>query len=844
MRKTGKTKILATIISIMMIVSMIPMGALAVSATPTGVAINSAADFAAMDPGGTYYLAASIELSETYAKVFTGTFDGNGQTVTTSVPMFGEVENATIQNFTVTSTVEITTGIAVEQSTQCGNANTAVGAVACATTNTYFADITNEANININAVSTELWFCGGIVGVILNAADETTDTEVSFTNCVNKAGIILSTANGNSAVGGIAGGCQSAKENITTIYIENCKNTVALIGAKAAGAVGYIQHAAVTVINFENTGSMSATGGIAGGVIGQIHGKPGQLNFENCVNSGDCTGTYAAGIVAYINNGYGQSFVGCTNSGNVSGANHAGGIIGGIGAYKSGETVIAGCYNDGLITDIGSYAGGIAGRLIAANCTVVNCDNVGAVTGPHAAGIIGWFQVNDSTMSGCTNEATITGTKAGGIIGQAQPNGLTVSNCMNNGDVYSNANKQYIGGVIGWLYGTGTIESCVNTGTVDVIDGVYGSQGAGGIAGHLSSGTAVVKNCYNTGDVKAGHTYVGGLVGVINTGAYVINSYTNADVIGKPMNDSVLIGQIGILFKTTGEAVSNNYYNGDKNQSLEKYGFSGTDVNTDVSSTKAFTDSDLASGQLTYDINNAAGETVFYQNINEGGATKDAHPVTDPTHGHVFKSGDDYYSIAFYTLNKASIRLRADHSGLRFATAVSVEDYNALKDKFTLSFGTLITPDAYLDVALGGGHSFTKDGLANLDTDNPYLDVTPTGVGTEVFNPLEGEDTKYYYFCGSISGIKPQNYEWDYSAIGYVSINGTEVYSADYATTNISHIANLAYNDRQATQSTTYKYEIAADSEYAIGNKVSYSPYSPSESENTIDELKIIRGYL
>lgn len=801
MKTTGKTKILAMIISIMMIVSMIPMGALAVSATPAGEAINSAADFAAMAADGTYYLAEDIKLSETYANVFTGTFDGNGKTVTTSVPMFGEVENATVQNFTVTGTAAITTGIEVAQDTQCGNANTAVGAVACVATDTSFAEITNNAKISIDATS-NLWFCGGIVGVMLNAADATTETTVRFTNCVNTATITLSNANGNSGVGGIAGGCQSATAGITNIYMENCDNTANLTGPKAAGAVGYIQHAAVTVINFENTGNMSASGGIAAGLIGQIHGVPGQLDFENCSNSGDCTGKFAAGIVGYINNGYGQSFIRCTNSGNISGASYAGGIIGGIGVHKAGETVFSECTNRGVVSDTVNYAGGIAGFLLISNCTVVKCDNFSAVTGPHAGGIVAWFQVNDSVMSECTNSATITGTKAGGIIGQAQPNGLTVSNCVNNGDVNSNGKKQYIGGVIGWLYGTGTIDSCVNTGTVGVVEGVAGSQGAGGIAGHLSSGTAVVKNCYNTGDIKAGYSFVGGLVGVINTGAYVINSYTNADVIGKPMNDSVLIGQIGILFNTTGEAVSNNYYNGDKNQSLEKYGFSGTDVNTDVSSTKAFTDSDLVSGQLTYDINNAAGETVFYQNINEGGAPKDAHPVTDPTHGYVFKNGEKLYSLAFYTLQSASVRLDGVERAMRFATAVNKNDYDFLTKnengpKLTFTFGTLITPDAYLEVA---GYDFTKAGLEKLDTTTHYLDVVPSDSGSGLFiNELRGaNNTDYYYFCGTISEIDQRNYEWDYSAIGYVTINGNTMYSGQYATRNIAYVANAALNDTAA----------------------------------------------
>ena len=804
MKTTGKTKILAMIISIMMIVSMIPMGALAVSATPAGEAINSAADFAAMAADGTYYLAEDIKLSETYANVFTGTFDGNGNTVTTSVPMFGEVENATIQNFTVTGTAAITTGIEVAQDTQCGNANTAVGAVACVATDTSFAEITNNAKISIDATS-NLWFCGGIVGVMLNATDATTETTVRFTNCVNTATITLSNANGNSGVGGIAGGCQSAKENITTIYIENCKNTVALIGAKAAGAVGYIQHAAVTVINFENTGSMSATGGIAGGVIGQIHGKPGQLNFENCSNSGECAGTFAAGIVGYINNGYGQSFIECNNSGNISGASYTGGIIGGIGTPK-GETVlfgcsIFGCSNNGLVVDTTNYGGGIAGYLKISNCTVARCENKKAVTAPHAGGIVGWFEVIDSSMSECTNDATatITGIKAGGIIGQAQPNGLTVSNCVNNGDVNSNGKKQYIGGVIGWLYGTGTIDSCVNTGTVDVIDGVYGSQGAGGIAGHLSSGTAVVKNCYNTGDVKAGYTYVGGLVGVINTGASVINSYTSADVVGKSNGTNMFIGQIGVLFNTTGDAVSNNHYNSDKNANIEKYAFSGTDVNSDVSSTKSFISKDLASGKLAYDINTAAGQTVFYQNINELGAAKDANPVLDPTHGYVFKHNETLYSLAFYTLETASIRLDGVERAMRFATAVNKADYDNLPAdvKGSISFGTLITPDDYLKAA---GNDFTKTGLEKLDTTTPYLNVVPSDNGSGLFiNELRGaNNTDYYYFCGTISEIDQRNYEWDYSAIGYVTINGNTMYSGQYATRNIAYVANAALNDTAA----------------------------------------------
>ena len=483
-------------------------------------------------------------------------------------------------------------------------------------------------------------------------------------------------------------------------------------------------------------------------------------------------------------------------------------------------------------------AGGIGFLIYEAKCDFVGCVNEGDVTSDRlSAGIVSYVYTGEVSVSNCKNSGTITGNgdSAAGLVATSATNStVMIENSENTGSI---SGAKYVGGIFGSTPTKAnsnlSITKCSNSGAINST-----STRSGGIVGYLKNKDAGynISYCYNTASVTAaaGNQECGGIVGCLaDTVSRVEGCYNSGVITG---------GQAAqIYWNTSTDDRGLNYYLSDGSDSvLAPYYSSGSGY---TGTAKSYSENELESGKLAYTMNTAIGKTVYYQNVNAG-TTTDDHPVLDSTHGHVFESGDDYYSIAFYTLNKASIRLRADHSGLRFATAVSVEDYNALKDKFTLSFGTLITPDAYLDVALGGGYSFTKDGLANLDTENPYLDVTPAGEGTEVFNPLEGEDTKYYYFCGSITGIKEGNYGWDYSAIGYVSINGTEVYSADYATKNIAYIANLAYNDRQATQSTTYKYEIAADSEYAIGNKVSYSPYSPSECENTIDELKIIRGYL
>ena len=738
MKTTGKPKFLAMIISVMMIVSMIPMGAFAVSATPVGEAINSAADFAAMAADGTYYLAADIELSETYANVFTGTFDGNGKTVTTSVPMFGEVENATIQNFTVTGTAAITTGANVTGGDKTEKSGIAIGAVACMATNSSFSQITNEVNISATCSDAALEvYCGGILGLMLNAADKETKTELYFTNCSNKGRITLSAANTNSCVGGIVGGCRFTAVEIVSIYVDGCKNSGDLTGPKCAGAIGYIQHTTVSISNSENSGNISATG-MAGGMVSQMNGTIPNVMFENCRNTGDFSGgaAYVGGIVAWLNKGWGESFINCSNSGNLTSVTHAGGIVGGI---------------NGRVTGTFTY--------------IYGCVNSGSVTGSNTVG---------------------------GVIGLATKGNTTIEKCVNSGVVYSNAvANAYFGGIVAYIAGAGTnvVRDCANTGNIEVLGNVAGCAGAGGIAGHISNDT--VENSYNTGNINAGTHFVGGLIGVVSGANTVRNCYVDAEVNGSAIPNAALAkGQIGVLYKTNSQAVvlTNNRYNSEKNESLSAFACSTAATVLDTFTTYTYENADLASGKLAYDINQGAGKTVFYQNINENGAERDAAPVLDPTHGYVFENGGKLYSLAFFTVDGASIRLDPVNHGIRFSTAVNKADYEVLTAAgIALDFGTVITPDEYLKAA---GNDFTA--LA----EGKYLDVNSTATGTDVFKEVNGEDNDTYYFvCGSVTGIKEANYDWDYSAIGYVTIGEATVYSANYTTRNAAYIANAAKND-------------------------------------------------
>ena len=333
-----------------------------------------------------------------------------------------------------------------------------------------------------------------------------------------------------------------------------------------------------------------------------------------------------------------------------------------------------------------------------------------------------------------------------------------------------------------------------------------------------------IENCYNTGTITAGQ-YAAGILasGLKYPNSITVNGCYNS---GSISTTTAQRAQLVAFTGSTTCTLNNNFV------------ITGDGVATayaaHTASANEFDSTKLETGELTLAMNkaikDAGGETVYYQNINEGGATNDDYPVTDPTHGYVFdedmdkelENGEKLYSLAFYTLKTASVRLNADGvSGLRFATAVNKADYTVLTTAgISLDFGTLITPNDYLVTA---GYGFTE---------SDCLDVNSTATGTDNFLTLKGEDNDtYYYFCGSITGIKEANYDWDYSAIGYVTINGTTVYSGQYATRNIQYVATAAYTDRQATSSGAYTNEIAANSDYAIGGVVSYSPYSTAELE-------------
>lgn len=161
-------------------------------------AINDADDFKNMVAGGSYKLTKDIIVTESYASDFSGTFDGNGHTVTldiaastANVGLFSKLAGgAVVKNVKVDGTVSGTEGVA-------GIAAQANGA-------------TISGCINCAIISATGRYVGGIVGKLRGGTVE---------NCYNTGAISSSRDRKGVNLGGIAGYIDSNGS------VKNCYNS-------------------------------------------------------------------------------------------------------------------------------------------------------------------------------------------------------------------------------------------------------------------------------------------------------------------------------------------------------------------------------------------------------------------------------------------------------------------------------------------------------------------------------------------------------------------------------------------------------------------------------------------
>ncbi|MCQ2497113.1 MAG: hypothetical protein MJ131_11050 [Lachnospiraceae bacterium] len=133
----------------------------------------------------------------------------------------------------------------------------------------------------------------------------------------------------------------------------------------------------------------------------------------------------------------------------------------------------------------------------------------GEVAGTASVGAFVGYAKN-TRVANCINLASVKGINdIGGIVGYM--NEGRVYNCQNEGKI--TCADRACGGIVGFLYTTGSILNCTNVGDI-----YGGNKYTGGIVGGTIYGD--IKNCNNLANIKYKGTLVGGIAGNVNKADY------------------------------------------------------------------------------------------------------------------------------------------------------------------------------------------------------------------------------------------------------------------------------------------------------------------------------------
>ncbi len=370
---------------------------------------------------------------------FTGTFNGNGYTVSNlfinrphettgeNQGLFGFINNATIENLTI-------------------------------------------SNVDITVYSG-----AGLIGI---------NNEGIISNC-SVSGKFTAKEDGGLASGlvGINDGGTIEKCSVSGILTGEGEGTIVsgLVGVNDGGSVK----------NCFSTATITAeiNGSYAGSLMGINYSS-----IENCNASGTVNGFYAGGLVALNNGGTIKNCYTTTTVNSTGDWTSAGGLAGAV--WGGGGTIIN-CYTTGNITATGetSYAGGLVGYY--SNAVIVNSYATGNSNAEGdvecaAGGGVGINAGGSIENSYATGNSSSTGAgicAAGGFVGI---NKGGIENNYATGNVTTDGESSTAGGLAG--YNSSTIEYSYAVGAVVALGS---SSVSGGLVGENDGGT-ITSGLYDT----------------------------------------------------------------------------------------------------------------------------------------------------------------------------------------------------------------------------------------------------------------------------------------------------------------------------------------------------------
>ena len=258
------------------------------------------------------------------------------------------------------------------------------------------------------------------------------------------------------------------------------------------------------------------------------------------------------------------------------------------------------------VTNVYMYGYGYAGAIVGnstSGANIENCYSSGYIEidegadgwgGSIVGGIIG--ELYGGRIVNCVSETVVKGDSyVGGIVGKICKSyndtakeymDITVENCHNTADIYGN---QDVGGVVGSSsVGTtgnlGLVKNCYNTGNIRSFGNR--SNHIGGVIGRVEN--VKVVNCYNTGNitdiVEANANNIGGIAGIVDLwkDTEIIDCYNTGNIEGNVKRVGGIVGLVtsgssaekvtiqncrntGIITSTDsskGDIVGSQYYEG------------------------------------------------------------------------------------------------------------------------------------------------------------------------------------------------------------------------------------------------------------------------------------------
>ena len=328
---------------------------------------------------------------------------------------------------------------------------------------------------------------------------------------------------GHSYIGALAGYVNDAK-------ITNCHSSGEILYEdNAGGLIGCCD--IINISNSYSTAKVIANGGtfdnFVGGLIGTANSN---IKVIDCYATGEVTGlNYLGGLIGLIGD---TSYISdtqavidtCYATNTVKGQDNVGGLIGYVNIENC---IINSCYvTDGTISgrnNVGGFAGIIQSNAEVSNSYTKNITV--EADGNNVGGIVG---LNHGYMENCQSSGTVKGTdNVGGVVGFNEcieykywPSvSRTESECNVEG-------QNNIGGIIG--HNTSSMESCKASGTIKGVDKV------GGIIGFHDNSANSWISAYSLESkcTVKGNDYVGGVIGHNLEGYYSELTFDNVTVTG------------------------------------------------------------------------------------------------------------------------------------------------------------------------------------------------------------------------------------------------------------------------------------------------------------------------